>query len=353
MSIASEITRIQTAKENIKTSIINKGGTLASNALLSDYAAAIDAIPTSGGSIVPISEGVLIYEGTFTQTTSTFAITTLPNGQSFSFDKIIIEISNLGAGINSGWRQYWRSELPMTGNPTYMFNTGVGYLSGATGLKVKTIMEMVDNNFIEVSSFGYDVNDITKTKSTYERKAHDGYNKITAYGWWSWTCPAGAHIKIMGYNHNSPPQLETLTIDTLTQSGTFTPAYGYSQVTIEENWDGSLVPDENDTGFFHCHVINLLATDTLVIDGYGTGYRWVSIKSGQPEFVYWGQQFGTGDQNADAVHCRIYLVPTTDTTVVIGGPAWGTDGSVTTSNYSFNGEYLHWKVIHNATSAQE
>lgn len=138
---------------------------------------------------------------------------------------------------------------------------------------------------------------------------------------------------------------------TVTENGVYLPSAGkdgISKVTVnvEETWDGSLVPDENDTGFFHCRVINLLSTDIIVIDGYGTGYRWVSIKSGQPAFAYWGQQFGTGDQNADYVHCRIYLVPTDDTSVVIGGPAWGADGSVTATNYSFKGEYLKYKVIH-------
>ena len=117
-------------------------------------------------------------------------------------------------------------------------------------------------------------------------------------------------------------------------------------VNVQEEWDGSLVPDENDTGFFHCKVINLLFTDTLVIEGYGTGYRWTTCKSGQPTFVYWGQQFGTGSETADYAHVRLWLTPADDTTVVIGGPAWGADGTVYTGNYSFKGDYLKYKVIH-------
>ena len=148
---------------------------------------------------------------------------------------------------------------------------------------------------------------------------------------------------------SSAPVLQSLSVDSITQQGTFTPASGvdgFSQVTVEDDWDGSLVPDENDTGFFHCKVVELLATDILVIDGYGTGYRWVSTKSNQPTFVYWGQQFGTGAETADAVHARLWLVPSGDTTVVIGGPAWGADGTVYTGNYSFKGEYMRYKVIH-------
>ena len=44
---------------------------------------------------------------------------------------------------------------------------------------------------------------ISITGQAYQRKAHGGYDKITAYGWWSWNCPAGAHIKITGYNRTS------------------------------------------------------------------------------------------------------------------------------------------------------
>lgn len=230
MSIASEITRIQTAKENIRTSIINKGGTLSSDAPIDEYASAISSIPTSGGgsstlttknitvngtytasddnadgySSVTVNvqnQGTLIYEGTFSEDTGTFAVTTLPNGDSFSFDKIIIELTNMGQGYNSGWRQYWRKELPMTGNTTYMINNGVGYLANATALKTISIMEIEDASYITLKSFGYDVNAPTTTKASYSRVLYDTYDKITAYGWWSWSCPTGTHIKITGYNN--------------------------------------------------------------------------------------------------------------------------------------------------------
>lgn len=51
MSIASEITRLQTAKANIKTSIENKGVTIPSNATLDSYDGYIDSIQTGGGSL--------------------------------------------------------------------------------------------------------------------------------------------------------------------------------------------------------------------------------------------------------------------------------------------------------------
>ncbi len=49
MSIASEITRLQTAKADIKTAIEDKGVTVPSAATLDDYADYVDAIQTGGG----------------------------------------------------------------------------------------------------------------------------------------------------------------------------------------------------------------------------------------------------------------------------------------------------------------
>lgn len=52
MSIASEITRLQTAKSDLATAIANKGVTVPANATLDDYAALVDSIQT-GGSTLP------------------------------------------------------------------------------------------------------------------------------------------------------------------------------------------------------------------------------------------------------------------------------------------------------------
>lgn len=50
MSIATELTRLQTAKANLKTSIEAKGVTVASDATLDAYPALVDSIPSGGGS---------------------------------------------------------------------------------------------------------------------------------------------------------------------------------------------------------------------------------------------------------------------------------------------------------------
>ena len=50
MSIATEITRIKQAKENIKTSITNKGVTVTNTATLDEYSSLIDSIESGGSS---------------------------------------------------------------------------------------------------------------------------------------------------------------------------------------------------------------------------------------------------------------------------------------------------------------
>lgn len=51
MSVATELTRIQTAKADIKTAIENKGVTIPDNTLINAYSDYIDDIPTGGSSI--------------------------------------------------------------------------------------------------------------------------------------------------------------------------------------------------------------------------------------------------------------------------------------------------------------
>lgn len=65
MSIASEITRLQTAKSDLATAIANKGVTVPANATLDDYAALVDSIQTGGGggSTLPYDAEVEYLEG--------------------------------------------------------------------------------------------------------------------------------------------------------------------------------------------------------------------------------------------------------------------------------------------------
>ena len=58
MSIQTEITRLNTAKSNILTSIENKGVDTSSVSTLDDVPELIDSIETGGGVILPSSEEV-------------------------------------------------------------------------------------------------------------------------------------------------------------------------------------------------------------------------------------------------------------------------------------------------------
>ena len=237
MSIASEITRIQTAKENIRTSNFNKGGTLSSNAPIDEYASAISSIPTSSGT-TDYGLGVLIYEGTFANTTGTFSVTTLPNGESFSFDKIVVELSNVFQGQNVNKRTYWRSDKPMTGyDEPLIVDNGSNYRQNVTYHSITNIT-IEDDTYIGLATQSYDENNPTASWSTYQHKAHNGYDKITAYGWWSWNCPAEARIKIVGYKRKDL----TLIPKTITVNGTYIAdddnADGYSNVTVNAQGGG-------------------------------------------------------------------------------------------------------------------
>lgn len=155
---------------------------------------------------VPVSDWsapVLVYEGDFSAVTSAFSVTELPNGDPFSFDKIIVELSHVQQGQNVNKRTYWRSDMPTTGyNEPLLLDGGSSYRYNIMYHAVTTIT-IEDDTYIGLVAVSYDEANPTSTSAVYQRKAHGGYDKITAYAWWAWNCPAGAHIKIMGYNRTS------------------------------------------------------------------------------------------------------------------------------------------------------
>ena len=63
-TIQTEIERLKKAKSDIKTAIINKGGTISDTATIDKYAAAIDGISTGGGGVPIVTYG-LRSEGIF------------------------------------------------------------------------------------------------------------------------------------------------------------------------------------------------------------------------------------------------------------------------------------------------
>lgn len=166
---------------------------------VADYEEAVVSIPMSDW-----SAPTLVYEGDFDAVTSAFAVTELPNGDAFFFDRVVVEISNVQQGQNVNKRTYWRSDCPMTGyNEPLIIDSGSNYRYNVRYHAVTTIT-IEDDTYIGLVAQSYDENSPTTTWSTYQRKEHGGYDKITAYAWWSWNCPAGTHIKITGYNRIQP-----------------------------------------------------------------------------------------------------------------------------------------------------
>ena len=163
------------------------------------YASAVVDVPTTG-----YDKGALIYEGDFSATTSEWNVKTLPDGSAFSFDKIIVEISHVDGSTNGNWRNYWRSDLPMTGNHAQMIAIGstLWRVDNSTDFDLTLTIE-IDGAYINFLVTGQDNIDPTKAKAGLSVLANGGYDKITGYGWWFWALNAGAHIKITGYNRTA------------------------------------------------------------------------------------------------------------------------------------------------------
>ena len=155
---------------------------------------------------VPLSDWsapVLVYEGDFSATANAFSVTELPNGQPFSFDRIVVELSHVQQGQNVNKRCYWRADMPMSGyNEPLIVDNGSNYRQNVTYHSITSIT-IEDDTYIGLVTQSYDENNPTTSWSTYQHKAHGGYDKITAYAWWSWNCPARTRIKITGYNRTS------------------------------------------------------------------------------------------------------------------------------------------------------
>lgn len=153
------------------------------------------------------------------------------------------------------------------------------------------------------------------------------------------------------------PDLESLTIDTLTQSGTFLPTGdGFSQVSAEEDWDGTLYPitDETDPIYdskpFDAHWVQLSAGDTIIIEGYGRG-RWVGFRgittvniSSLPSTVNINVRSQPAGQ-FDYLRFRFDAVE--DCIAVLASTNGSKDGTHSGQvGYCFCGDYMKWKVIH-------
>lgn len=114
MSIASEITRLQNAKADIKTSIEGKGVTVSSSATLDDYPTLIDSIVTGGGSSAWTKLGEKDIEVSTTSTSAGSATTISCGSAAVTKDKIIYVRVRDKAGKRAGY---------FLGSDTFFINT--------------------------------------------------------------------------------------------------------------------------------------------------------------------------------------------------------------------------------------
>lgn len=124
MSIASEITRLQTAKANIKTSIENKGVTVSSDATLDTYASLIDSIETGGGS------GLTYETGTYTPTSNIARPTISFTNEHTKAPFCVIMVDSTGTSnttTNTNWAFQFLDIYMLTGKGIYYSSSSQRY----------------------------------------------------------------------------------------------------------------------------------------------------------------------------------------------------------------------------------
>ena len=193
---------------------------------------------------------------------------------------------------------------------------------------------------------------------TYQPDGFDGYSSVTADIEPNLTSLAvtenGLYLPdsgVDGFDRVSvdvpAPVLEPLTVDALSQRGTIMPTGdGFSQVTVEEEWDDTLYPitDETDPFYadkgFNAKHVAVQAGDRIIIEGYGKGRWW-------------------GSKNSDTLpttmnitiqnkfwYLRFDFVADKDCTIIMAGYNSSPDGGHSgNAAYLFYGDYLRWKVI--------
>ena len=152
------------------------------------------------------------------------------------------------------------------------------------------------------------------------------------------------------------PVLEPLTIDALSQRGTIMPTGdGFSQVAVEEDWDGTLYPvtDESDALYsqkvFNAHHVQLTAGDVLIIDCYGRNTYFGFRKTTSTAQV---SNFPTRAAfnimpSPEFAHLSFKWEIPEDCIVVLAGDNGSREGTHSgNAGYCFCGDYMRWKIIH-------
>ena len=151
------------------------------------------------------------------------------------------------------------------------------------------------------------------------------------------------------------PDLRLLTIDSLTQHGTFLPTGdGFSQVTVEEQWDGTLYPttDESDSMYdlsvFNAKRVRVYAGETVIVEGYGRG-RILGFRGEKTLTVEGLPNTVNINLRSDPIfdYMRYKFDIPVDCILVVAGYYSSPDGGHSGNTaYVFRGEWVRWKVIH-------
>jgi len=152
MSIASEITRLQTAKANLKTSIEAKGVTVSSSATLDAYPALVDSIPSGGGGsvVIPKTVNFYDYDGTLVASYSGSeiqALTELPTAPNHSTDKVPLTFDE--------WN-WTLAEIKANNTSTPDMIIDVGATYHTTDGKTHCIFKIDDSICSDVIFYAYD-----------------------------------------------------------------------------------------------------------------------------------------------------------------------------------------------------
>ena len=135
MSIATEISRIQQAKADIKSSIEAKGVTVPSAALIDDYSDYVDAIQTGGGGGTPIVESVDVSDYT--------------GGATFNFLKQITDV-NWPSGVKyidekAFYHCTSLTSVTIPNSVTHIYNNAFDNCTGLTSVTIPDSVKEIQN----------------------------------------------------------------------------------------------------------------------------------------------------------------------------------------------------------------
>ena len=154
---------------------------------------------------------------------------------------------------------------------------------------------------------------------------------------------------------NIQPDLRPLAVDSLTQQGAFLPTGdGFSQVNVEEQWDGTLFPvtDETDPLYeskvFNAKWVRVYTGDTVIVEGYGRG-RILGFRGEKTLTVPTLPNTVNINVRSDPQfdYMRFKFDVTEDCILVVAGYYSSPDGGHSANTaYIFRGDWIRWKVIH-------